>query len=314
MEIENKRSKITELVDNIKKHSDYLNELKSIPVLEIGVIVSKINKLHEEASILKYLCEKQQGKRVQLQSDDLIVTTLAEIEETAGSEQVVDADPIGEAEEGALLQAKEENEPNAALDHMLEASAETGERVLDDAVENEAASNFFAQRNDAENTDTEAGEEKIETSETKAETDKQIVEYEEAKNDYAVNDSFNQIKAEAETKSMLDKIEKEQEIPSKPDINEAFVKEDSSLSDHLQKQPIADLMSAIGLNERYLYSNGLFAGDMQEFKNAIKMLNEFENVEEAKAFFESGLRSSYNWEDDDPLTQVLLSLVERRYL
>jgi len=310
MEIENKRSKITELVDNIKKHSDYLNELESIPVLEIGVIVSKINKLHEEASILKYLCEKQQGKRVQLQSDDLIVTNLAENEATASSEQVVDSDPIGEAEESALLEAKEENEATDALDQMLEASAEESERVLDDAVENEAASNFFAQKNNIEDT----REAEVETSETEAETDNQIAENKEAKNDDAVNDRFNQIKAEAETKSMLDNIEKEQEIPSKPDLNEALAKEDSSLSDHLQKQPIADLMSAIGLNERYLYSNDLFDGDMQEFKNAIKMLNEFENVEEAKAFFESGLKSTYDWKDDDPLAQAFLSLVERRYL
>lgn len=308
MEIENKRSRITELVDNIKKHSDYLNELESIPVLEIGVIVSKINKLHEEASILKYLCEKQQGKRVQLQSDDLIVTNLPENEATTTPEHMVDSDPIGEAEEGALLQAKEENEPTDALDHMLEASAEASERVLDDAVENEAASNFFAQKNSVE----DSNKAKVEPEE--ATTDNQAIESKKAENDDTANDRFNQIKAEAETKNTLDKIEKEQEIPSKPDLNEAFAKEDSSLSDHLQKQPIADLMSAIGLNERYLYSNDLFDGDMQEFKNAIKMLNEFENVEEAKAFFDSGLRSTYNWEDDDPLAQALLSLVVRRYL
>ena len=49
-------------------------------------------------------------------------------------------------------------------------------------------------------------------------------------------------------------------------------------------------------------------------KNAIKMLNEFQSGNEAKAFFDSGLRSTYNWEDDNTLAQALFNLVERRYL
>ena len=112
----------------------------------------------------------------------------------------------------------------------------------------------------------------------------------------------------------MEQLEDNNEISSKPDINEAFASEDSSISGHLQKQPIADLMSAIGLNERYLYANDLFEGDMQEFKNAIKMLNEFENVGDAKSFFESGLRGTYGWEDENELAQALFNLIERRYL
>ena len=117
-----------------------------------------------------------------------------------------------------------------------------------------------------------------------------------------------------QTEEAIGEFESKQEISSKPDINEAFASADSSLSGHLQKHPIADLMSAIGLNERYLYANDLFEGDMQEFKNAIKMLNEFQSGNEAKAFFDSGLRSTYNWEDDNTLAQALFNLVERRYL
>ena len=298
MEIQNKRSEITKLIDNIKKHSDYLNELETIPVLEIGVILSKINKLHEEAAILKYLCEMQQGKRVRLQSDDFILTSLtAEGDELLQeSNDSISTDSIENLEEDALLQAKEDD-PSEAIEQMFEATSEP----LDDSIENEASSNFFAERKNESQIDKLAEEPEL------------TEDIEETADEGAIEPEMNP-EGKDQTEEAIGEFESKQEISSKPDINEAFASADSSLSGHLQKQPIADLMSAIGLNERYLYANNLFEGDMQEFKNAIKMLNEFQSGNEAKAFFDSGLRSTYNWEDDNTLAQALFNLVERRYL
>ncbi len=298
MEIQNKRSEITKLIDNIKKHSDYLNELETIPVLEIGVILSKINKLHEEAAILKYLCEMQQGKRVRLQSDDFILTSLtAEGDELLQeSNDSISTDSIENLEEDALLQAKEDD-PSEAIEQMFEATSEP----LDDSIENEASSNFFAERKNESQIDKLAEEPEL------------TEDIEETADEGAIEPEMN-AEGKDQTEEAIGEFESKQEISSKPDINEAFASADSSLSGHLQKQPIADLMSAIGLNERYLYANNLFEGDMQEFKNAIKMLNEFQSGNEAKAFFDSGLRSTYNWEDDNTLAQALFNLVERRYL
>ena len=298
MEIQNKRSEITKLIDNIKKHSDYLNELETIPVLEIGVILSKINKLHEEAAILKYLCEMQQGKRVRLQSDDFILTSLtAEGDELLQeSNDSISTDSIENLEEDALLQAKEDD-PSEAIEQMFEATSEP----LDESIENEASSNFFAERKNESQIDKLAEEPEL------------TEDIEETADEGAIEPEMNP-EGKDQTEEAIGEFESKQEISSKPDINEAFASADSSLSGHLQKQPIADLMSAIGLNERYLYANDLFEGDMQEFKNAIKMLNEFQSGNEAKAFFDSGLRSTYNWEDDNTLAQALFNLVERRYL
>ena len=298
MEIQNKRSEITKLIDNIKKHSDYLNELETIPVLEIGVILSKINKLHEEAAILKYLCEMQQGKRVRLQSDDFILTSLtAEGDELLQeSNDSISTDSIENLEEDALLQAKEDD-PSEAMEQMFEATSEP----FDDSIENEASSNFFAERKNESQIDKLAEEPEL------------TEDIEETADEGAIEPEMNP-EGKDQTEEAIGEFESKQEISSKPDINEAFASADSSLSGHLQKQPIADLMSAIGLNERYLYANDLFEGDMQEFKNAIKMLNEFQSGNEAKAFFDSGLRSTYNWEDDNTLAQALFNLVERRYL
>ena len=304
MKIENKRSEITRLIDNIKMHSDILNELETIPVLELGVILSKINKLHEKATVLKYLSEVQQGKRVEYQSRDMIVTNITddlkeEIQTTLPSNENNDLEEV--------MHSVREDDKNDAIDHMFESTQEE-EEPIDDSIDQESSSDFFAQiekiENPVENVDKFDGEDMLEEN----------TPLNDALLDQILEEAKDQEKEVQQVESLVEKFEEDNEISSKPDVNEVFAVEDSSISGHLQKQPIADLMSAIGLNERYLYANDLFDGDMQEFKNAVKMLNEFENGEEAKSFFESGLRSTYNWEDDNTLAQALFSLLERRYL
>ncbi len=114
--------------------------------------------------------------------------------------------------------------------------------------------------------------------------------------------------------NIIHEFESEEELPSKPDLNEAFTEEeDSSLSDQLQKQPIQDLLTAIGLNERYLYANELFNGDIEDFRSVIRRLNEFESGKDAKAYFDNELKESYNWEADNKLVKALYLLVDRRY-
>ena len=82
----------------------------------------------------------------------------------------------------------------------------------------------------------------------------------------------------------------------------------------MRKQPIADLLTAIGLNERYLYANELFGGSMEDFKEAIRILNECENLEAASSYCKNELQKSFGWEDDNELFKALVALVERRYL
>ncbi len=297
MKIENKLSEITKLMENIKKHSDSLNGLGTIPVLEIAVILSKINKLQEQAIVLKHLCEIQQGKRVDLHPIELYATAVSNEEDVQEStEKKNEPKPFKDevVEEDAMLSEKEDD-TNDALDQMVEATIHVEEEKEKPSADNEVELET-TEEDDSENQTNQSAE---------------------------LNEDFlNKILGEArddekeagQADQQVEQLEDKNEISSKPDINEAFTTEDSSISGHLQKQPITDLMSAIGLNERYLYANELFEGDMQEFKNAIKMLNEFESVMEAKSFFESGLRNTYGWEDDNELAQALFNLIERRYL
>lgn len=90
-------------------------------------------------------------------------------------------------------------------------------------------------------------------------------------------------------------------------------KEDGSVADQLQKQPIADLTTAVGLNERYLYSNELFGGNMDLFREALKELNHKNNLQEANSYLKNELAKKHQWDLDHELVNSLGLLVERRF-
>src|SRR5687767_7913703 len=54
MDIKAMRKEITELIDNIKRHSDELTDKPHIPQLELELIVSKIEKLYKKSILFNY--------------------------------------------------------------------------------------------------------------------------------------------------------------------------------------------------------------------------------------------------------------------
>ena len=306
MTIENKRAEITILINNIQKHSDLLGEMKSIPVLELGVILSKISKLHEGAAVLKYLCEIQQEEKVEPHSTDLEVTPIIKVDEKQISKNNKTEEET--LEETVRLEANGADE-DKAIQQMLEATMDDDHSIeqTDDLAENGEGEiiNPIEEKNIGEGEKTKGNNE---------EPDEESSGINDAMLNPILADARDEETEEQKIDNLVENLESNNDLSSKPDINDALFAEDSSISNHLKKQPIADLISAIGLNERYLYSNELFDGDIEEFRTTIKVLNEFNNGEEAMTFFNNGLRDTYGWEDDNTLANALFSLVERRYL
>lgn len=92
-------------------------------------------------------------------------------------------------------------------------------------------------------------------------------------------------------------------------------KEDKSIGEQMQNQPIASLKDAIGINEKFLFINELFDGDIQDYQHAIAKLNDMEN---AKAAFEYlnvlGVEQSWDGTRSADTIEKLAQLVHRRYL
>lgn len=241
MDTNRKRKEVADLIDNIKEHSDRLLDHPSIPVLELNVILSKINKLYEKTAILKYLAINE-SKNHELSEEDRNTSN-------KHTSTPVDKDIIETIPQTNHLQKKnEESEENA---------------LKEDSVPSQTSG-----RANADNIP-----------------------------DPAVNTQRN-----------IGKLE------DYLDVNAKFsTEEDPSLSHQLKKQPISNLMTAIGLNERYLFANHLFDGHMEKFLEAVKALNTFESSDKAMQFFDNTLAEEFNWDKSDELVAAFRLLVERRF-
>jgi hypothetical protein len=93
-------------------------------------------------------------------------------------------------------------------------------------------------------------------------------------------------------------------------------KEATDLSQKLSATPLKDLNKALGLNEKFLYINELFGGDVAKFQAAIKVLNNEKDFDTARSYIESELVETYTWmkKVKQPIAKDFVKLVRRRYL
>ncbi|MBI9039644.1 MAG: hypothetical protein JEY97_16055 [Bacteroidales bacterium] len=92
-------------------------------------------------------------------------------------------------------------------------------------------------------------------------------------------------------------------------IADRFIKEnDNSIAAKITKKKTSDLKSIIGINEKFLFINELFNGNMQDYNEAVNSLNSFTDHEEANNFIES-LKQSNNWDNDLHAFKILNDFV-----
>ncbi len=88
--------------------------------------------------------------------------------------------------------------------------------------------------------------------------------------------------------------------------------DEASVADQMQKSHINDLRQAIGINEKFLFINELFSGDLSHYNKAIDELNSFINLDGAKTYlFE--LKVEKQWEDNSQALRKLNELLERKF-
>ena len=88
---------------------------------------------------------------------------------------------------------------------------------------------------------------------------------------------------------------------------------DNSLAARLQRKPVADLISAIGINDKFLFLNELFGGSMEKYNKSIRSLNSFSTLLGAKTYM-SELQIEFQWNCESEAYKKLADLVERRFI
>lgn len=312
MNSELKRKEVTALIENIKKHSDRLTEYDEIPLLELSAILSKINRLHETTVVLKYLVAKESHKEDREFSETGYFYPSSKSEETQEASKYDKDIKVEASEDGVIPISKIVDSKDLEDDEEIIVEVEVDEEDVEstDLTEGEEIMvEMEVDEEEIESTELEDGEEIIVEVELEKDDFEDEIENEESEVTQTTTET-----EEMDIEEVIQNLESE-ELSNLPDLNEQYAEEeDNSLSEQLQKQPIADLVSAIGLNERYLYANELFEGDLEVFKEALTKINELDQLSDAKDFFWNELASKYNWEKDNPMTEALYNLVERRFV
>lgn len=98
-------------------------------------------------------------------------------------------------------------------------------------------------------------------------------------------------------------------------------KETSNLNDQLQKpsseilgekifsNSLNDIQSAIGINDRFLFTRELFNNSTEEYNTEIKFINNANNF----SSIENHFRQNKNWDFEDPIVSQFIEITKRKF-
>ena len=87
----------------------------------------------------------------------------------------------------------------------------------------------------------------------------------------------------------------------------------TELQEKLALDPIKDLKSAIGINDKFQFIATLFGGDEKAFEQAVKTINGFKIYAEAQFWIKSNLREQNKWDETTDVVKAFDLLVKRRF-
>ena len=95
-------------------------------------------------------------------------------------------------------------------------------------------------------------------------------------------------------------------------LGESFMQEDHSLAAKLQQNPVHDLKSVIGINDKFLFVNELFGGSMEKYNKSIENLNDLKTMNGAMIYLNE-LKIELQWNSSNEAYQKLAELVKRKF-
>ena len=88
---------------------------------------------------------------------------------------------------------------------------------------------------------------------------------------------------------------------------------EESVVDKLQKQSkVSSLKKAIGINEKFFFINELFDGSLNEYNEAIEILDAFEKEQECHAYLEE-LAGKFKWQGHPEAAEQLKQFLDRKF-
>lgn len=112
--------------------------------------------------------------------------------------------------------------------------------------------------------------------------------------------------------SLIDSIEEIKQLEKS--LNDTFADKPASLAEKLNKASVANLKTAISVNQKFKFIAELFDNDSKAFENAIEQINSCKSFIEADEYIQNQLTQRFEWEKQHPTVKEMMTLVERRFL
>jgi len=95
-------------------------------------------------------------------------------------------------------------------------------------------------------------------------------------------------------------------------VDKFLEKNDISIAANMSHNQIINIKKAIGINEKFLFINELFHGNMHDYNLALDKFNSYETVYEAGHFIDE-LKSKNNWKTDENPFNQFVDIIKRKY-
>ena len=102
------------------------------------------------------------------------------------------------------------------------------------------------------------------------------------------------------------------ELSSSETLGEKMMGEDNSLAAKLQQNPVPDLKSVIGINDKFLFVNELFGGSMEKYNKSIENLNDLKTLNGAMIYLNE-LKIELQWNSSNEAYLKLKELISRKF-
>jgi hypothetical protein len=277
------KEKINRLIAKIKTDWDRANAANhGISRIDKDILSDDIKKLYDliyELDIARGTQHLQNPEKPQIEKNFIV-------EETGQAQTDIPDDPAGEEspdQEFNLTQEIQQQQTNASIDTVNET-----EKISTAEPENQVPASAQPPR--------ESGIDGNGSEEIKPEIPKAAVVEE--------NSSLKKLK---NTKVTLDLFSASKTLA---DVYQND--KDNSLAAKIQNNKILDIKTAIGINDKFLFINEIFKGEMSAYNQAIENLNQTNDFSDAIHIIE-GLKSIYGSEENQVSFNKLYEIAKRRF-
>jgi len=136
--------------------------------------------------------------------------------------------------------------------------------------------------------------------------------------DTSFDDEFEPIEEESKYKEETDESPtniNEQFTAETPTINEQFEKEEkpSTVAEKHETQQDSELHSSISVNQRYMFLNDLFKGDVNEYDKAIEDIEDLDSFDNSVEYLMQNYSRKYQWDMGSDEIKELLKVIFKRF-